>query len=96
MRYHLLGGITVEQAEALAAERYDHLIDPRCSWRTCREPAGAVLLIPDACDNSDRIHASLLCAEHEREALATIRSSPGYLGSSPPVVKEIKPPPEYS
>jgi hypothetical protein len=88
MRYHLLGGVEVEEAEACADEHGHKWTS--CQFGRCHGPVVAVALLRQRGKGYGAIDGTAMCIDHERVFLQLVRSSTGYLGQSPPVVRPVR------
>ncbi len=88
MRFHLLGGVSIEEAEAAEAE-HGH------GWVTCdtQKPTGAgglrtcgkestAIVLRGPSGLTGDMQGFSCCDEHEAETLALIRQSDGYRGAT--------------
>lgn len=80
MKFHLLGGVTVGEAEAVQ-KAHGH------TWRTCgaqacTAPVTAIVLLRKRGGQRGDVSAIQACDTHEAELLKMIETSPGYAGAT--------------
>jgi len=74
--FHLLGGVTPAEAEAIEAVHKPHWTHCKCGRK-----ATAVILLRGPSGRRGDVQGTALCAEHEGVAIDLIQQSPGYQGA---------------
>jgi hypothetical protein len=76
-RFHLLGGVTSDEAEEV--EKHHGTKWGRC-W--CGQSAVGVLLLRGPSGRYGDVQGGSVCAQHEATAVSSLKTSTGYMGAT--------------